>query len=181
MKIFLHIILFFLTSSAVSLAKEPINLICKNNELLSSVSKSEFPDLFLEIYKDKKYVGPFKAFKGIEKNNFGTIDFKFGRIETSLPIIKINDQVIETFYISEPNDEQSIYFKSMKISRISGLLSQTTYKANFEEFILSFNKFTIENQNINLENIKTDFLNKNDNFQEFQYNEVSCKKIKRKF
>ena len=122
----------------------------------------------------------WNAFSGVKEKNYGSIFFKFGNIETNLPLIQNTDEFIETMYLGEYTNDMS-YLYLLKISRYSGILSTETYEVNLREFAKKFDIYSKYNQQLSVDSIIENLLNKDEKFKKIKKNQNQCNKISKKF
>ena len=159
---------------------ETINLECKNHDILNTIVPQDYPNFFLKVKPDENYNDMWNAFSGVKEKNYGSIFFKFGNIETNLPLIQNTDEFIETMYLGEYTNDMS-YLYLLKISRYSGILSTETYEVNIREFANKFDIYSKYNQHLSVDNIIENLLNKDEKFKLIKKNQNQCNKISKKF
>ena len=159
---------------------ETINLECKNHDILNTIVPQDYPNFFLKVKPDENYNDMWNAFSGVKEKNYGSIFFKFGNIETNLPLIQNNDEFIETMYLGEYTNDMS-YLYLLKISRYSGILSTETYEVNLREFAKKFDIYSKHNQQLSVDSIIENLLNKDEKFKKIKKNQNQCNKISKKF
>lgn len=176
-KLNLVIIYLFFT---IEVFAETINLECKNNDILNSLNQQDYPNFFFKVKPDENYNDMWNAFSGVKEKNYGSIFFKFGNIETNLPLIQNTDEFIETMYLGEYTNDMS-YLYLLKISRYSGILSTETYEVNLREFAKKFDIYSKYNQQLSVDSIIDNLLNKDEKFKLIKKNQNQCNKISKKF
>ena len=176
-KLNLVIIYLFFT---IEVFAETINLECKNNDILNSLNQQDYPNFFFKVKPDENYNDMWNAFSGVNEKNYGSIFFKFGNIETNLPLIQNNDEFIETMYLGDYTNDMS-YLYLLKISRYSGILSTETYEVNIREFAKKFDVYSKYNQQLSVDSIIENLLNKDEKFKLIKKNQNQCNKISKKF
>ena len=159
---------------------ETINLECKNHDILNTIVPQDYPNFFLKVKPDENYNDMWNAFSGVKEKNYGSIFFKFGNIETNLPLIQNTDEFIETMYLGEYTNDMS-YLYLLKISRYSGILSTETYEVNLREFAKKFDIYSKYNQQLSVDSIIENLLNKDEKFKKIKKNQNQCNKISKKF
>ncbi len=176
-KLNLIIIYLFFT---IEVFAETINLECKNHDILNTIVPQDYPNFFLKVKPDENYNDMWNAFSGVKEKNYGSIFFKFGNIETNLPLIQNTDEFIETMYLGEYTNDMS-YLYLLKISRYSGILSTETYEVNIREFAKKFDVYSKYNQQLSVDSIIENLLNKDEKFKLIKKNQNQCNKISKKF
>ena len=176
-KLKLIIIYLFFT---IEVCAETINLECKNHKHLNAIVPQDYPNFFFKVKPDENYNDMWNAFSGIKEKKYGSIFFKFGNIETNLPLIQNNDEFIETMYLGGLKNNLS-YLYLLKISRYSGILSTETYEVNMREFANKFDIYSKYNQHLSVDNIIENLLNKDEKFKLIKKNQNQCNKISKKF
>ena len=176
-KLNLVIIYLFFT---IEVFAETINLECKNHDILNTIVPQDYPNFFLKVKPDENYNDMWNAFSGVKEKNYGSIFFKFGNIETNLPLIQNTDEFIETMYLGEYTNDMS-YLYLLKISRYSGILSTETYEVNLREFAKKFDIYSKYNQQLSVDSIIENLLNKDEKFKKIKKNQNQCNKISKKF
>ena len=159
---------------------ETINLKCKNHDILNTIVPQDYPNFFFKVKPYENYNDMWNAFSGVKEKKYGSIFFKFGNIETNLPLIQNNDEFIETIYLSESKNDLS-YLYLLKISRYSGILSTETYEVNIREFAKKFDIYSKYNQQLSVDSIIKNLLNKDEKFKLIKKNQNQCNKISKKF
>ena len=133
---------------------ETINLKCKNHDILNTIVPQDYPNFFFKVKPYENYNDMWNAFSGVKEKKYGSIFFKFGNIETNLPLIQNNDEFIETIYLSESKNDFS-YLYLLKISKY--------------------------NQQLSVDSIIKNLLNKDEKFKLIKKNQNQCNKISKKF